>query len=1086
MVYRILTTVGILQLILGAVFSLSLDRSPVPIPGRCPMPQEISPGTWNPQQRTLTDCPGFALVEPKGEGYCGPTAAVGATDWIDAFCYPSAKRGHRPPMDFGPSLISHAHTTVTKRSFRRACKRALKWGTAGYHGRTWCLQDFPPGLIAKLRASNDAKPEHVQITNTAQNKRIRIFHWNPGGLSQGRFIELRLWLQEHPQDIAILTETRWSFESTWSDDTWHYIHSPASASKTGGILIMISVKLATPNMIGFETIQAGRLLHARIHFERRAMDILAVYQHVQNHHRLTSDLRSTLWNQLDNLLSTLPNRNLLVCAGDFNCNLPAHPPWTGPNSYRWRGHRVHGHPHVDHMQFMKILQHHGLVVLNSWDEKAGPTYTHGLYSNRIDYFLTRSCTCDGQAKAVTHWHDSALLPVAQTFHVPIQCSLKKCHMAFVIHPQMTACTYAQRASCRTSALTDDDQWQVLTQTVRQTIENAEHFPQPERVIESVHDEVTPVFHALYPKSSKGIITNKHTAVHATIRTKWDHVHALRRVTFLGRLQPLRGCFHVWYHWSCSHMLQRKQQRQARQIKQRRFMELCHEVTRVAQQHDTHGMFAIINKYAPKKPFIRTRLRTDTGRIADQLQSHKMIAEYVRRTWQGPEFLPSPSDAVPGIPFSCAELIQAIAEVHPNKSVAAPFLPAVVWRSDPAVTAAFLMGLLQTWWHQTPPVIPQCWRDSWLFFLPKPGKPNTHPSHLRPISLMEPLGKIVMGLLAKKLKAALFPVLSRSPHFGFLPMRAATDAINRVALHCKAIRTLVSENRRTVAQQMQHSTKRILCGGISLFLDMTMAFDSVDRQILFQHMADMGTPISLQRLIRTWHEQTHYNLVFRGETYPIQVGRGVRQGCKIAPLLWLIYMDLFLTRLAELAGPNWVKEHVTLYADDIHIGCRFLNPAEFSMHLRHLGHALDVLESLQLTLSYTKSFVILAATGTNPRHTLKGVIQRHPTGASVVLPRAAGTTLLPLRSKGVYLGVVMSYRTFEEDTWIRRKHASWTAFHRLRPWFKAQSIPVKHRIYLWHTCVHSVMTYGILAVQLTHKIFHDYQSQVYRNASHYNW
>ena len=138
----------------------------------------------------------------------------------------------------------------------------------------------------------------------------------------------------------------------------------------------------------------------------------------------------------------------------------------------------------------------------------------------------------------------------------------------------------------------------------------------------------------------------------------------------------------------------------------------------------------------------------------------------------------------------------------------------------------------------------------------------------------------------------------------------------------------------------------------------------------------------------------------------------------------VYMDSFLHQLARLTGPTWIQECVTLYADDLHIGCRFI--------------------------SYTKSFVILGAAGTNPRAALKGVLHRDQHGAHIEIPRATGKLRLPLRAKGTYLGVIMSYRSFEAETWKRRKQARWIAFNRLLQWLKAKSIPVQHRIYLWHT------------------------------------
>ena len=254
---------------------------------------------------------------------------------------------------------------------------------------------------------------------------------------------------------------------------------------------------------------------------------------------------------------------------------------------------------------------------------------------------------------------------------------------------------------------------------------------------------------------------------------------------------------------------------------------------------------------------------------------------------------------------------------------------------------------------------------------------------------------------------------------------------------------------------------------------------MNRQVLFQHLQSLGTPESLQSLVRTCHEQTHYNLIFQGHTYPIPVGKGVRQGCPIAPLLWLVYMDRLLHDLAPLTGPSWIQRCLTLYADDLHIGCIFDNLTEFRQHLVNIGHVLDVIESLHLTLSYAKSFVLLAATGTNSRVALKGIVLRTQKGTCIRIPRATQDTELPIKATGSYLGVTMSYKSFETDTWTRRRQAGWSAFQRLSMWLKARSIPVQHRLYLWHTCIHTVLTYGLLAVQLTPSVLHEYQSTVFR-------
>ena len=154
------------------------------------------------------------------------------------------------------------------------------------------------------------------------------------------------------------------------------------------------------------------------------------------------------------------------------------------------------------------------------------------------------------------------------------------------------------------------------------------------------------------------------------------------------------------------------------------------------------------------------------------------------------------------------------------------------------------------------------------------------------------------------------------------------------------------------------------------------------------------------------------------------------------------MDRFLHMLADKTGPGWIAEAVTIYADDVHFGCAFRSPHEFRTHLINLGHALDCLESLGLSISYSKSFMTLRYTGTNPRPVLKGCIQRTSAGTSLLVPRQDGSsTPLPLKTKGRYLGAVISYHSFEAQTWAHRKKAGWAAFNRVRAWLGSRQLPI---------------------------------------------
>ena len=173
----------------------------------------------------------------------------------------------------------------------------------------------------------------------------------------------------------------------------------------------------------------------------------------------------------------------------------------------------------------------------------------------------------------------------------------------------------------------------------------------------------------------------------------------------------------------------------------------------------------------------------------------------------------------------------------------------------------------------------------------------------------------------------------------------------------------------------------------MFLDLKHAFDSVNRPLLFDHLKDLHTPHPLLHLISSWHVGTRYNLVHNGRTTSVNVDTGLRQGCKAAPLLWVLFMNRFLQILMDKVGQQWIVENVTLYADDIHVGASFFSNTDFRHCLYCFGCVLDAIETLKPQLSYDKTYILLATTGSGQKKNLKGVVERTSKGATILLPRA---------------------------------------------------------------------------------------------------
>eukprot|EP00435_Cladocopium_sp_Y103_P001309 s3830_g1.t1 len=1045
-------------------------RYPVPIPGLSSM------WTHDRQadlvlQRLLHEFQGFvSFPGQEGEGDHSAARVVRAEEWADHFIADAANCcGPPPPRGLG-RLRRPGHDPVRKRSFRRACRRAFLNSFTWYQGRLWSFDDFPPALRDRVSAPPSPNPRDSGLVSVGHRPRGRLnfLHWNSGGLSHSRFVELKLWLQTADVDGFIISETRWGFTREWSTAHWHFVHSGAGTSRSAGVLIAISTRLATSAQLGWREIEPGRLLHVRVHFKQRSLDLLGIYQFTFDHTPKGLDQRLTLWHQLNDTLAGLPTRNMLLLGGDLNCTLTSSPPHIGCDHFCWRHRRQTGPVHSDSHELLALLKTHHLCALNTWNGSDVPTYCHGDVGSRIDYFITRLGSCDGQSKRVKLLPTADIVPLSSTYHVPMICSILKMNIQYQ-RTAPTGCTLVQRLRCRQARLQDSSDWQHFVQKSTQALTD-QLTSATELNVDTLHNTLLPIFQAAFSTSPCAEVAPGDISQH--IKNKWQAKSSLRAL----RGTELVRVFQAWHLCARYLFLKRTQQRVALQDRQRRFADLCIEVERSAAQHDAFGMFQVINRYTPRRLAMRVRLRTADGHIADQHTSHDLLVKFVASQWDGPSAPGRPLDVIPGVPFSLVELENAIAHIPVTKSVAPGCVPGVVWRHFAPVLAPELYHWLTFWWSQSPPYIPSSWKDSWLVFIPKPGKLTSSPGNLRPLSLQEPLGKCVMGLLTVCLQNEVHSHLTYIPQFAYVSQRSALDAIRRVALHCATIRQRMQCHRRNIHGQMSGIPPQQLHGGIQLFLDLSRAFDELCRSELFHHLPTLNVSPSLLSLIQERHSSTGYYVGAGDTSTRVQVGKGVRQGCKMAPTLWACFIHLLVSKLIPKVGLPWLLSNLTIFADDIHLAGAFANAAELRLTLTNFGHVLDTLEELQMHIQYSKSCLLFRADGTHSRHFHKEYVRHAETGTTFALTRASGQIVhFPVADRAKYLGVVMCYRQFEDLTLEHRLVACKTAFHRMKPWLKARGIGVQSRLQLLRTCVFTVRYYGLSSVGFTIKGLHSLTS-----------
>ena len=84
-----------------------------------------------------------------------------------------------------------------------------------------------------------------------------------------------------------------------------------------------------------------------------------------------------------------------------------------------------------------------------------------------------------------------------------------------------------------------------------------------------------------------------------------------------------------------------------------------------------------------------------------------------------------------------------------------------------------------------------------------------------------------------------------------------------------------------------------------FVDFEKAFDSIDRTVLWKLLRHYGLPTKFVTLIKNMYEGFTGHVIFNGQvSEDFQIGTGLRQGCLLSPLLFLIAIDLTMKRSTE--------------------------------------------------------------------------------------------------------------------------------------------------------------------------------------------
>ncbi|KAF1319820.1 reverse transcriptase, partial [Globisporangium splendens] len=108
--------------------------------------------------------------------------------------------------------------------------------------------------------------------------------------------------------------------------------------------------------------------------------------------------------------------------------------------------------------------------------------------------------------------------------------------------------------------------------------------------------------------------------------------------------------------------------------------------------------------------------------------------------------------------------------------------------------------------------------------------------------------------------------------------------------------------------------------IALLLDFAKAYDSLDRSFLAQALQHLGFPLKFVHLVKVLHSQTTYKFIANGFlSRKYNVTSGIRQGCPLAPLLFILALEVLYRKIEASDEIHGVELQAAGCATEVRLG-----------------------------------------------------------------------------------------------------------------------------------------------------------------------
>ncbi|CAE7265256.1 unnamed protein product, partial [Symbiodinium sp. CCMP2456] len=877
------------------------------------------------------------------------------------------------------------------------------------------------------------------------------------------FRELETYSKDAMLDIVCIQEARWNYDANWTGPDFHFIHSAGKAKEDvhGGVLIMISTKVAARAELQFNIVHPGRMLHVRIN-KACAIDVLNLYQYTANDNKLTPERRQHFLKKLHSTLRGIPSRHSIFMAGDMNSTCMTQEnvcgKWVLPSPARQQ----------DNEDLMAILSTYALTALNTWHRPTHgqlATFTFGESASQIDYIFCKQCHARNRAKhaevlpqfPVACWRDGAK-------HHPVLAQISVPYNKWQSPPHKSKVDVADLISDM-RATQEVPRLRALRQEVRQGIQ-AQQWTD----MDTLEEGILHIASRHYPPARRPTtVTEADYQLANSARHMWALFRDMRSLAFTAT-----GVFHAWRQWvrfTQAHKVHKSRSR-ARSKAWRR--DLLLQAQQAANSGDMHKVWKVVKALAPKTKRKTLQLYRNGHIMAPEAELNWIISEFGDRygARQAPQATGKHREQHP-VQISASALQFELDHLPVRKAVPSEAAPSAVWKACSLEVADFITNQINQRWRQDTLAVPQRWADASVALLPKPKNKNDAPLDWRPIGLQHPIGKSIMRLvIIAQAKDQIHRLVQEWPQCAYVPHRSTTTALKRVYRHCSSVRAASSQHRLTIHQKKEQLEEIPNSGGLQVSMDLSAAFDLVPWGAIKEAMELAQVEPSIQELLLQWLGQVRYRFQHRGLEKDIWPSWGLRQGRIGSPILWAAFTALLsraidarvqATRPTLQIGclqDKWCAEHATLYADDSHLQWEFRSYEQFERSIAKLKLVFAVFRRMGMKVNNNKTQAIMSLTGPMKHKIQAKYVRKQGTDRHLLLSAGDPTTWIMLVDKAEYLGMVISYDGFESQTVQHRLSKAHQRRWAMASILHTRHMSVAYKLSLWKSCVLSTMMYAM--------------------------